>query len=157
MSRQDIQIALFNPEIPQNTGNVARLSAGFDIALHIVGTPGFSLTEKALRRAGVDYWHLVDLHHHASVWHLIDELGGGRLIPVTTRGQQGLANFAFQDGDILAFGNESSGLGPEIHRDFGANSLHIEQWGAIRSLNLATAVSVVLYQAVRQLRLGLTK
>ncbi|MFT7618311.1 MAG: tRNA (cytidine/uridine-2'-O-)-methyltransferase [Planctomycetota bacterium] len=148
----DIQLALFNPEIPQNTGNIARLSAGFLVPLHIVGEAKFSMTEKALRRSGVDYWHLVDLTHQASVWHLLDSTPGKRVVPVTTRGKTPLAQYKFEEGDILAFGNESSGLPAEIHRDFGAHSCRIEQWGDIRSLNLATAVGIVLWEALRQLR-----
>ena len=148
-----LHAALFSPEIPQNTGNIARLSAGFDIPLHIVGEAKFSWQEKALRRAGVDYWPLVDLNEHASVWHLLKHCGeGSRVIPITTRGQTKLSEMKFQDGDILAFGNESSGLPPEIHRDFGHNGVRIEQFGDIRSLNLATTAGIVIWEALRQLR-----
>lgn len=120
--------------------------------LHIVGEAKFSWSEKALRRSGLDYWHLVDLHHQASVWHLLESSSAKRVIPITTKGETPLGKMTFQDGDILAFGSESSGLPPEIHRDFGANSCRIEQWGDIRSLNLATAAGIVIWEALRQLR-----
>ncbi len=148
----DIQLALFNPEIPQNTGNIARLSAGFKVPLHIVGEAKFSWSEKALRRSGLDYWHLVDLHHQASIWHLLESTPAKRVIPITTKGKTPLGKMVFETGDVLAFGSESSGLPPEIHRDFGANSCRIEQWGEIRSLNLATAAGIVIWEALRQLR-----
>ena len=149
---QDIELALFNPEIPQNTGNIARLCAGFRLPLHIIGEPSFSLSEKALRRAGLDYWPLVEMEQHASIWHLLRQSGGRRVVPVTTRGQTPLRAMHFLPGDILAFGSESSGLPEEIHRDFGATSVRIEQWGDIRSLNLATAAGIVAWEALRQLR-----
>ena len=147
-----VHVALFNPEIPQNTGNVARLTAGFAIPLHLVGELAFSLEDRALKRAGVDYWHLVDLRRHASVWHLLDSIGPSRVIPVTTRAERPLSEATFRENDLLVFGNESSGLPPEIHRDFGENALRIEQWGAVRSLNLATAVGIVTWEALRQIR-----
>lgn len=147
-----VHVALFEPEIPQNTGNIARLTAGFDTVLWIVGTPRFSMTEKSLRRAGLDYWPLVDLRRTPTVWSLIDEAGGGRLLPITTRGAVRLSEARFRPGDILAFGNERRGLGPEIHRDFGALSIRIDQWGEIRSLNLATAAGIVLFSAMQQVR-----
>ena len=149
-----VHIALVAPEIPQNTGNAARLSAGFAVPLHIVGEPAFSLDDKAVRRAGLDYWPLVDLHRHASVWHLLRETGARRVVPVTTRGRTALSAFTFQPGDVLLFGNETSGLPPEAHRDFGEHSVRIDQWGEVRSQNLATAVGIVTWEAMRQLRCG---
>ena len=147
-----VHIALVEPQIPQNTGNVARMAAGFDVCLWIVGEPKFSITEKALVRAGLDYWPLVDLRQVGTIWDLIDSAGGGRLLPITTRGQTPLSQAIFKDGDILTFGNETIGLPPEIHRDFGAQSVRIDQWGEIRSLNLATAAGIVVFEALRQLR-----
>lgn len=147
-----VHVALFSPEIPQNAGNVARLTAGFSVPMWIVGEAKFSLSEKALRRAGVDYWPLVDLRRTASVWTLLAESGGKRVIPITTRGRTPVSKMKFEPGDILAFGNESSGLPPEIHRDFAPWSVRIDQWGSIRSLNLATSAGIVLFEALRQIR-----
>ena len=148
-----VHIALFSPEIPQNTGNVARLCAALSLPLHIVGEPAFSMSEKALRRAGLDYWPLVDLHHHESVWHLLERLGQPRLLPLTTHATKPLSQARFAANDLLAFGSEGAGLPPEIHRDFGEHSLRIDQWGEVRSLNLSTAVGIVAYEAMRQLRI----
>lgn len=140
-------LAIFDPEIPPNTGNAARVSAAYQVPLHLVGEPKFSLSDKALRRAGVDYWPSVQLEQHPSVWHLLEACQGSRLIPVTTKGKIQLSAFEFEVGDILAFGNESRGLPPEIHRDFPENTLRIDQPGPIRSLNLSTAVGIVAWAA----------
>ncbi|MEZ6195185.1 MAG: tRNA (cytidine(34)-2'-O)-methyltransferase [Planctomycetota bacterium] len=151
MTTPPLGLVLFDPEIPQNTGNVARLTVAMGIPLHIVGEPAFSLSEKALRRAGVDYWPEVRLERHPSVWHLLRAVGGARIVPVTTRARVGLAEFRFRGGDLLCLGNESRGLPPEIHRDFGADGVRIEQPGPVRSLNLATAAGIVAWEAMRQL------
>ncbi|MEE9391928.1 MAG: tRNA (cytidine(34)-2'-O)-methyltransferase [Planctomycetota bacterium] len=144
-------LALFEPEIAPNTGNAARISAAYEVPLHIVGEPAFGMSDKALRRAGLDYWDAVQLFRQASVWHLLESAGNRRLVAVTTQGETALSQFTFQPDDVLAFGSESRGLPPEIHRDFGAARLRIDQPGPIRSLNLATAVGIVAWEAWRQL------
>lgn len=147
-----VHVALLNPQIPPNTGNVARLTAAMGVPLWIVGEAGFSMTEKALRRAGLDYWPLVDVRKAATVWELIEKTGTKCVVPITTRGRTALSEAKFEAGDCLLFGSESTGLPPEVHRDFGEWSVKIDMWGEVRSLNLSTAAGIVLFEALRQVR-----
>ena len=145
-----LRIVLVEPEIPQNTGNVARLSAATQSPLHLVGRLGFRIDEKAVRRAGLDYWHLVELEQHLDLAHFSYRHPGARLRLFSAVATRSYLDADFEPGDALVFGKESVGLDPEIlarHPDavFGIPTL-----GAVRSLNLSNAVSIVLYEALRQ-------
>jgi tRNA (cytidine/uridine-2'-O-)-methyltransferase len=150
-----IEIVLYEPEIPQNTGSVARLCAGADIRLHLVEPLGFSLSDRYLKRAGLDYWPHVKL----SVWRdfaafLDSRDSPGRLVLTTSgnRGHEGTPyhRFAFRPGDLLVFGPESKGL-PESLLTAGHPAVRIPVTRYIRSHNLANAASILLYEALRQL------
>jgi len=144
------RIVLVEPEIPQNTGNIGRLSAATQSPLHLVGRLGFRVDEHAVRRAGLDYWHLIELTQHASLAHFEHAHPGARLLFFSARAERSYLAADFQPGDALVFGKESSGLDPDLLARREANVLGIPTLGPVRSLNLANAVSIVLYEALRQ-------
>lgn len=144
------RIVLVEPEIPQNTGNIARLAAATASPLHLVGRLGFRIDEKSVRRAGLDYWHLVQLEQHLDLAHFAYRHPGARLRLFSAVATRSYLEADLAPGDALVFGKESVGLDPEIlarHPDaiFGIPTL-----GAVRSLNLANAVSIVLFEALRR-------
>lgn len=152
-----LHIVLVEPEIPPNTGNIARLCAATGSVLHLVHPLGFSTDEKAVRRAGLDYWHLVDVREHASLLDVERErapgtaryLFSGRLVP--ERAPKNYIDVGFQPGDYLVFGRESAGLPDALLQAHPEEVVGIPMPGAVRSLNLANAVSIALYEALRQL------
>ncbi len=146
-----ISIALVEPEIPPNTGNVARLCAATRTPLHIVGVAGFRLDARAVRRAGLDYWPEVELHRHRDLDALGRALPDSRLLYFTTKAEASYAEWSFEGGDCLVFGPETRGLPEELLRANWERCLTIPMPNPrVRSLNLATSVAVVLYEALRQ-------
>ena len=146
-----LQIALFEPEIPPNTGNIARLCAATKTPLHLVGRLGFRIDEKSLRRAGLDYWDSVELHRHDTLADLEKSLTG-RLYCLSAHVTKSYTSIPFQPGDCLLFGAETRGLPPEVLERYGEQSYTIPMLsGKVRSLNLATAAGIVLYEGLRQL------
>jgi tRNA (cytidine/uridine-2'-O-)-methyltransferase len=147
-----IDVALVEPEIPPNTGNVARLCAANNVPLHIVGVAGFRLDDRAVRRAGLDYWPEVELHRHADLNALYADLPEARFIYLSTKGARSYTDWEFQSSDCLIFGRETRGLPETVLRENWDRCLTIPMLNArVRSLNLATAVGIVLYEALRQL------
>lgn len=147
-----LHIALLEPEIPPNTGNIARLCAATRTRLHLVGRLGFRIDDKALRRAGVDYWDEVDLHQHRSLPALWGALPASRFVYVETIGGQCYTQFVWQPEDCLVFGRETKGLPPELIQDNPGRTVRIPMANpSIRSLNLANSVAIVLFEALRQL------
>jgi tRNA (cytidine/uridine-2'-O-)-methyltransferase len=146
-----LHVALWEPEIPPNTGNVARLCAATGATLHLIGRLGFRLDDRALRRAGLDYWPAVDVRRHACLEDFEAALAGSRLICFSAHAQKVYTTLAFQPGDCLLFGGESRGLPPSVLQRHGEHSVTIPMpGGQVRSLNLATAVGIGLYEALRQ-------
>jgi len=146
-----ISVALVEPEIPQNTGNIARLCAALRASLHIVGTTGFRMDDRAVRRAGLDYWSEVILHRHRDLLELQDSLPEARLVYFSTKGKQMYFNWQFHQEDCLVFGSESRGLPEELLRKNWNHCLTIPMLNPrVRSLNLANSVAIVLYEALRQ-------
>jgi tRNA (cytidine/uridine-2'-O-)-methyltransferase len=146
-----LHVALVEPEIPPNTGNVARLCAATRTPLHIVGVTGFRLDERAVRRAGLDYWPEVELRRHRDLEALREALPGARLVYLTTKAVVSYTDWTFEDGDCLVFGRETRGLPEEVLRANWEHCITIPMPNPkVRSLNLATAVAVVLYEALRQ-------
>lgn len=146
-----ISVALVEPEIPPNTGNIARLCAAARVPLHIVGVAGFRLDDKAVRRAGLDYWSEVILHRHSSLGSLNEALPGARFIYLTTKADKSYADWAFSEVDCLVFGRETRGLPDKVLSDNWDRCLTIPMLNPnVRSLNLATAVGIVLFEALRQ-------
>lgn len=146
-----INIALVEPEIPPNTGNIARLCAATRVPLHIVGVPGFRLDDRAVRRAGLDYWPQVILHRHVDLRALYAFLPDARFIYLSTKAERSYTDWEFTERDCLVFGRETRGLPEELLRVNWERCLTIPMFNpAVRSLNLATAVGIVLYEALRQ-------
>jgi tRNA (cytidine/uridine-2'-O-)-methyltransferase len=146
-----IRIALVEPEIPPNTGNVARLCAAVRVPLHVVGVTGFRMDDRTLRRAGLDYWSEVELHRHRDLDGLRDSISEARFVYLTTKATRTYTDWRFTTSDCLVFGRETRGLPEELLRENWANCVTIPILNPkVRSLNLATAVAVVLYEALRQ-------
>jgi tRNA (cytidine/uridine-2'-O-)-methyltransferase len=141
---------LVEPEIPQNTGNIARLAAATQSPLHLIGRLGFRIDEHAVRRAGLDYWHLVQLEQHLSLDHFQHRHGGARLRLFSAVAPRSYLEASFRPGDALVFGKESGGLDPDLLDRFPDAVFGIPTLGPVRSLNLANAVGIVLYEALRQ-------
>ena len=146
-----ISIALVEPEIPPNTGNIARLCAATEVPLHIVGATGFRLDDRAVRRAGLDYWPEVKLFRHSDLEALYSELVTSRFIYLTTKADRTYLEWAFQPNDCLVFGRETRGLPESLLRSNWERCLRIPMPNPrIRSLNLAVSAGIVLYEALRQ-------
>ena len=146
-----ISVALFEPEIPANAGNIARLCAATGTPLHLIGRLGFSFTHPAARRAGMDYWEHVVVHRHLNHEELRQSVPDGRVWMLSTRAERSLWDADFRAGDVLLFGPESRGLPTELLNAYPAHSLRIPMLPDARSLNLATAVGIALFEALRQL------
>jgi len=146
-------VALFEPEIPPNTGNIARLCAAFATPLHIVGVTGFRMDDRTLKRSGLDYWEHVDLHRHLDLAELAVALPASRHVYLTTKTSRSLYEFKFHPGDCLVFGPETRGLPDELLKANAPHCLTIPMQNPnVRSLNLATSVGIVLSEAIRQNR-----
>jgi tRNA (cytidine/uridine-2'-O-)-methyltransferase len=144
-------IVLFQPEIPPNTGNVIRLAANCGATLHLVKPLGFELTRKAVRRAGLDYEELAQVHVHPSLPACLEALRGARLFSVETGGGRPYSEAAFKPGDALLFGPETCGLPSAVLAEVpGERQLAIPMCAGNRSLNLSNAVALVVYEAWRQ-------
>ena len=144
-------IVLYEPEIPQNTGNIARLCACTGASLYLVGKLGFSLSDKYTKRAGLDYWDSVDLHKINSMDELFNEFPDGRFFYLTTKTKRRYTDIEFKDGDFIVFGPESRGLPAEYVT--AETALTIPMKEGQRSLNLSNSVSIVAYEMIRQLGL----
>jgi tRNA (cytidine/uridine-2'-O-)-methyltransferase len=146
-----ISVALVEPEIPPNTGNIARLCAATNTPLHIVGVTGFRMDDRALRRAGLDYWPEVNLTRHRELDALYASLPDARFIYLSTKADRVYTDWEFRNEDCLVFGRETRGLPEDLLQANWENCLRIPILNPnIRSLNLATAVGIVLFEALRQ-------
>ncbi len=147
-----LNVALVEPEIPQNTGNIARLCAATMTPLHIVGVTGFRLDDRAVRRAGLDYWDEVALHRHRDLEALYAFLPQTRFLYFSTKATQPYHQYSFDQDDCLVFGPETRGLPEDLLRKNADRALTIPMLNPkVRSLNLANAVAIVLYEALRQI------
>lgn len=146
-----LHVALVEPEIPPNTGNIARLCAATFTPLHLVGKLGFRTDDKAVRRAGLDYWSEVEIHYHLNIESLQTALPGSRFLYFTTKSKRVYSDFQYLTGDCLVFGSETRGLPEELLRSNWDRALKIPMPNdRVRSLNLATSAGIVLYEALRQ-------
>lgn len=148
-----LHIALIEPEIPPNTGNIARLCAATFTHLHIVGVTGFRLDEKAVKRAGLDYWDEVKISRHIELADLYKALPHSRFLYLTTKTEKIYTDWKFQAEDCIIFGRETRGLPEDLLQANWERCLTIPMPNKnVRSLNLATSVGIVLYEAIRQIK-----
>jgi tRNA (cytidine/uridine-2'-O-)-methyltransferase len=150
-----LHVALIQPRIPPNTGNIARLCAATDTPLHLIGPLGFSLDEREVRRAGLDYWDKVDLWPHPDWYTFRDAITRERCLYFSANAERDYREAPFRHGRVLVFGNETEGMPARILEKYPERCFRIPMPGDVRSLNLANAVSVVLYEGLRQLGLEL--
>jgi len=144
-------VTLIEPEIPQNTGNIARLCAATRTPLHIVGVTGFRLDDRSIRRAGLDYWPEVSLHRHHDLAELHRALPEARCLYFSTKAKRAYFDWKFSENDCLIFGPETRGLPEQLLRENWERCLTIPMLNPkVRSLNLANSVAIVLYEALRQ-------
>lgn len=145
-----MHIVLVEPEIPGNTGNISRLCAANHLTLHLVKPLGFSLEDRYLKRAGLDYWDLLDLHIHESYEDLVEYLAGKRFWYNTTKAQKSYTDVTFGMDDVLVFGKETKGLSEDLLASAPEQCIRIPMVDEARSLNLSNAVAIVSYEALRQ-------
>ncbi len=151
--QRTFHVALVDPEIPPNTGNIARLCAATCCPLHLVGRLGFRIDEHSVRRAGLDYWHLVEVLQHetlAEAESAIGCAGGARSWLFSGKANRSYLDVDYQRGDVLVFGKESSGLDDALLEARSERVVGIPTLGGVRSLNLANAVAIALYEGLRQ-------
>jgi tRNA (cytidine/uridine-2'-O-)-methyltransferase len=146
-----MQVVLVEPEIPPNTGNIARTCAATGSRLHLVHPLGFELSDKQLKRAGLDYWPHVDLHEHASLEACLAGRETHQVWYFSKKAHRSIYEATFSTGDYLVFGPETRGLPEDLLSEVGARALRIPMRGeAVRSLNLGTSVGIALFEALRQ-------
>ncbi|AEF94565.1 RNA methyltransferase, TrmH family, group 2 [Desulfotomaculum nigrificans CO-1-SRB] len=146
-----MHIVLVEPEIPANTGNIARTCSITGASLHLVRPLGFSTDDRHLKRAGLDYWHLLDLHYHDSLQELKEQYPNGRFWYFTTKGGKPHHRVQYRPDDFLVFGKETAGLPREVLSQNPDYCLRIPMLETVRSLNLSNSVAIALYEALRQL------
>lgn len=147
-----INIVLHEPEIPANTGNIARTCAATGTRLHLIKPLGFSTDDKMLKRAGLDYWDAVEIKYYDSLQNLYQEYPSGRFFYATTKTNQKYSDINYKNEDFIIFGKETAGIPMAILRENWDRTITIPMRESIRSLNLSNAVAVVLYEALKQLQ-----
>lgn len=148
-----LHIVLVEPEIPPNTGNIARTCAATGACLHLVRPLGFSIDDKHLRRAGLDYWPYVNLTVHDSLTAFMEKYKGASMYLSTTKGERNYTQVSYQDGDMILFGRETAGLPRELIQAYKERTIRIPMGADVRlrSLNLANSANIILFEALRQL------
>lgn len=145
-----MNIVLLEPEIPSNTGNIGRTCVATGTSLHLIKPLGFDISDKAVRRAGMDYWHMLDLHVYENYEDFLRKNPGAKVYMATTKAQKTYTDAEFEEDCFIMFGKESAGIPEEILLDNAENCIRIPMVGDIRSLNLSNSVAIVLYEALRQ-------
>ena len=145
-----LNIVMVEPEIPQNTGNVARTCAATGARLHLVGPMGFAIDDKKLKRAGLDYWHLLDITFYKSLDEFFEKNKDGKFFYFTTKARHSHSDISYPDNCYLLFGKETKGLPEELLLKNPENCVRIPMAGEIRSLNLSNSVAIGVYEVLRQ-------
>lgn len=145
-----MEIVLLEPEIPQNAGNIARTCAVTGSGLHLIKPLGFSVEDKYLKRAGLDYWQYLNVQYYEDFEDFLSKNSGARLIMATTKAKKVYTEIEYKSGDFLVFGKESAGIPEEILLDYKETSVRIPMAGTLRSLNLSNSVAIMVYEALRQ-------
>jgi len=148
-----LNIVLFEPEIPQNTGNIARTCAATGSNLHLIKPLGFSVSDKYLKRAGLDYWNLVNISYYENIEELLEKAKNEKIFFSTTKESRFYTDVEYIDNCYIIFGKETAGLPDYIHEKYVNNRIKIPMIDNVhaRSLNLANSVNIVMYEALRQL------
>ncbi len=145
-----LNIVLLEPEIPQNTGNIARTCAATGARLHLVKPFGFRIDDRKLKRAGLDYWHLLDITYYENTAEFFEKNKGGEFFFATTKGRHVYSDVAYPDGAFLVFGKETKGIDEEILIKNEQRCIRIPMIDDARSLNLSNSVAIVAYEYLRQ-------
>ena len=145
-----MNIVLHEPEIPANTGNIGRTCVATGTSLHLIKPLGFDISDKAVRRAGMDYWKELDLHVYENFEEFVEKNPGARIYMATTKARKAYTEVEYKGNDFIMFGKESAGIPEEILVKYEDTSVRIPMIGEIRSLNLSNSVSIILYEALRQ-------
>ena len=143
-------IVLVEPEIPANTGNISRTCAVTGAALHLVKPLGFDISDKHLKRAGIDYWQYLDIKVYENLDEFFEKNCGGRFFFCTTKAKKSYAEVEYRDGDFLIFGKETKGLPEELLSENMDSCIRIPMLPTLRSLNLSNSVAIIIYEALRQ-------
>ena len=148
-----MNIVLLEPEMPSNTGNIGRTCVATDTTLHLIEPLGFTLNEKKIKRAGLDYWNKLKLYRYSDFEDFLEKnpRAKTRLYMATTKAEKTYAEVSYEEDDYIMFGKESAGIPEEILIRDKESCIRIPMWGDIRSLNLSNSVSIILYEAYRQL------
>ena len=145
-----LNIVLFEPEIPANTGNIGRTCVATGTRLHLIEPLGFRLNEKSIKRAGMDYWEHLDVTRYMNFEEFLEKNPGAKIYMATTKGQHVYSDVKYEPDCYIMFGKESAGIPEEILKNYPETCIRIPMWGDIRSLNLSNSVAVVLYEALKQ-------
>ena len=145
-----MNIVLFEPEMPLNTGNIGRTCVATNTRLHLIEPLGFKLNEKAIRRVGLDYWDKLDVTVYCDYQDFLDKNPGAKIYMATTKAKHVYTDVRYEPDCYIMFGKESAGIPEEILVENEETCVRIPMWGDIRSLNLANSVAIVLYEALRQ-------
>lgn len=143
-------IVLYEPEIPANTGNIGRTCVATDSSLDLIEPLGFSLSEKAIKRAGMDYWKDLDVHTYINYQDFMEKHPGAKIYYASTKAPRTYTEVEFEDNSYIMFGKESAGIPEDILFENQATAIRIPMVGETRSLNLSNSVAIVLYEALRQ-------
>lgn len=148
-----VNIVLYQPEIPPNTGTIARTCAITGMKLHLIKPLGFSIDDKAVKRAGLDYWHLLNLEVHESLEDFLDKYGDQTIYLSTTKATKFYTDFKYEDNCFLMFGKETAGLPVSLHERYDEHQIKIPmmEHEDVRSLNLSNSVNIVSFEVLRQL------
>ena len=145
-----MNIVLFEPEIPQNTGNIGRTCVATGTRLHLIGPMGFQITEKAVKRAGMDYWKYLDVTEYDGYEDFLEKNPGAKIYMATTKAKQRYTDVSYEEDCYIMFGKENAGIPEEILINHPDTCIRIPMNPDIRSLNLSNSAAIVLYEALRQ-------
>lgn len=145
-----MNIVLYEPEMPANTGNIGRTCVATNTKLHLIEPLGFNISEKAVKRAGLDYWDKLDVTVYSDFQDFLDKNPGAKIYMATTKSEQVYTDVSYETDCFIMFGPESRGIPEEILLENQETCVRIPMWGDIRSLNLSNSVAIVLYEALRQ-------
>ena len=147
-----INIVLYQPEIPPNTGNIARTCALTGLKLHLIKPLGFHIDDKSVKRAGLDYWHLLNLEVHESLDDFLLKYGNEEIYLSTTKATQYYTDVEYSDNCFIVFGKETAGLPDDLHKKYKSNEIKIPMRSHedVRSLNLSNSVAIIAYEVIRQ-------